>query len=157
MAETERGTRPGSAKPPHHATVVAWLALFIALGGVASGLPGNNTVTSNDIRTGAVKSPDIADGKVKATHIAASAIGTQAIADDAVGPLQLGPVPAARIDTPQQGPPCTSQVIEDPSPETLQFSVEEFDSQGLHAPPPADCSAEHTIQADGADRWHLRG
>lgn len=129
MGESERGTRTGGTGPPHHATVIAWLALFVALGGVASGLPGE--VGPVDIRDGAVRSQEIRDGRVNEVDLA----------DSAVTPFKLGPVPAARVDTPAQAPGCAAQVIEDPSPEVVQFSVEEFDTQNLHTDPPADCAA----------------
>jgi hypothetical protein len=136
---------------PHHSTVIAWLALFIALGGVAAGLPGNNGVGSKDIRGGAVRASEIHRDAVRASKleggavtqnaIAADAIGTPELLDGAVSPAKIGDVPAARVDTPQQGPGCTSQVIEDGQTEVLEFSIEAFDAQGMHADPPADCAA----------------
>lgn len=141
MASSEAGTRDGGTKPPHHATVVAWLALFIALGGVASGLPGSSNVGPDDIRDGAVRSLELRNATVKRADIATNAITTPAIADGAVSPLKIGPTPAARVFIPQQAPGCTSQVIEDGPAEVLQFSVEEFDTQSLHAAPPVDCAA----------------
>ena len=91
--------------------IVAYLALFVALGGTAVALPGKNTVKLNDIARGAVKgkslaadavkkrkirnaavvnakladravtAPKLADGLVSAQKLAAGAVGTGALAD----------------------------------------------------------------------------
>jgi hypothetical protein len=131
MGESEGGTRSGAAARPHHSTVIAWLALFIALGGVASGLPGSNGVGPADIRDGAVRSSEVKDATIKEPDLA----------DAAVTPFKIGPTPAARVDTPAQAPGCAAQVIEDAGSEIVQFSIEAFDTQDLHAGPPADCVA----------------
>ena len=166
MANSQGESQAGAPGRPNHATVVAWLALFVALGGVASGLPGRNAVTSGDIRAGAVRSAEIKTGNVKGVDIRSGAVNTSelldggvesqdlaaggvdsaAIADGGIAPLDLGPAPAARAFAPQQGPACTSQQIESPSPEVLQFSSEVFDTQALHAPPPGDCAASGQSQ-----------
>src|SRR5215211_142156 len=145
--EPKRGEAP---RKPHHSTVVAWLALFIALGGVATGLPGNNSVGPRDIRSGAVHSPDIhrnavrssdlANGAVTADDLAAGAVGTPQLLEGAVTPAKVGGVPAARVDTPQQDPGCADQVIETGQTETVQFSLELFDEQDVHFEPPANCA-----------------
>lgn len=156
-------TRAGGRGGPHHATVVAWLALFIALGGVAAGLPGENSVGSKDIRRGAVRTQKIhrdavtasklADGAVGQAAIATGAIGTPQLLDGAVTPAKIGGVPAARVDTPQEGPGCTAQVIENNQTEVVQFSLELFDEQNMHADPPIDCSpatqSRLTVPVDG--------
>ena len=46
------------------ALVLALVALFVAIGGVAGALPGKNTVNSGDIQRNAVRSSDIKDDKV---------------------------------------------------------------------------------------------
>jgi hypothetical protein len=46
------------------ALVVALIALFAAIGGVAGALPGKNSVDGGDIRKNAVASPDIQNNKV---------------------------------------------------------------------------------------------
>src|SRR5215211_4061917 len=145
--EPKRGEAP---RKPHHSTVVAWLALFIALGGVATGLPGNNSVGPRDIRSGAVHSPDIhrnavrssdlANGAVTADDLAAGAVGTPQLLEGAVTPAKIGGVPAARVDSPAQAPSCESQVIENGQTEAVEFSMELFDEQGMHTDPPGDCS-----------------
>ncbi len=51
---------------PSHATVVAYLGLFVALGGTAYAV---NTVGSTDIIDGQVKSVDVGDGEVSSADI----------------------------------------------------------------------------------------
>jgi len=140
MTAGERGDRNGVGGP-RHATVIAWLALFVALGGVADGLQGRDNVGAQNIRADAVRAPEIKDGTVKKRELGPGAVTTAAIANDAVAPLQLGPIPAARIDTPAQDPGCAAQVIEDGQSEVVQFSIEAFDTQDLHTAPPPDCAA----------------
>ena len=66
----------------HHA--IAYVALFIVLGGTAIALPGKGTVTSNDIAKGAVKSKSIAKKSVKSKNLAKKAVKTNRIANAAV-------------------------------------------------------------------------
>jgi hypothetical protein len=66
----------------HHA--IAYVALFIVLGGTAAALPGKGTVTSNDIAKKAVKSKNIAKKAVKSKNIAKQAVESKNLADDAV-------------------------------------------------------------------------
>ena len=68
---------------PRHATVVAYLALFVALGGssyaaisIGSGNIRNSSIRSEDIGTGQVHSSDIRNNDVQGIDIANSAIGT---------------------------------------------------------------------------------
>jgi hypothetical protein len=136
---------------PSQATIVAWVALFVALGGVASGLPGQNTVNSRDIKPEAVRKSDInqqavgttqlRDGGIAETDIAPDAVGTSRLAPGAVTPAKVGTTPAARVYVPQQAAACSDQVIEHNSSEELQFSVELFDTQDLHADPASGCPA----------------
>jgi hypothetical protein len=51
---------------PSHATVVAYLGLFVALGGTAYAV---NTVNSSDIVDGQVKSVDVGDGEIKSADV----------------------------------------------------------------------------------------
>jgi hypothetical protein len=51
---------------PSHGTVVAYMALFVALGGTAYAV---NTVGSTDIIDGQVKSVDIGDGEVSSADV----------------------------------------------------------------------------------------
>jgi hypothetical protein len=46
------------------ALVVALIALFVAIGGVAGALPGKNSVDGGDIKRNSVASPDIRNDKV---------------------------------------------------------------------------------------------
>jgi hypothetical protein len=75
---------------PGPGTVLATIALMVALGGTAAAnLPGNNTVVSGDIVNGAVRAPDIATNAVRAPEIRANAVGQSEIANDAVGAGEL--------------------------------------------------------------------
>jgi hypothetical protein len=49
---------------PSPGTVLALVALFVALGGTAVALEGRNTVHSDDIKNGQVRTPDIRKGAV---------------------------------------------------------------------------------------------
>lgn len=83
---------------PAHATVVAYLALFIA---VATGgaWAATQIKSSKQIKRGAVNGSDVKDeslgardlrrGSVESSEIANDAIGPGAIADDAVGPSEI--------------------------------------------------------------------
>lgn len=66
----------------HHA--IAYVALFIVLGGTAVALPGKGTVTSNDIAKKAVKTKNIAKKAVKTKNIAKQAVASKNLADEAV-------------------------------------------------------------------------
>jgi trimeric autotransporter adhesin len=74
---------------PDHATVVAYLALFVALCGSAAAVSGK--VRSRDIGKGAVTAPKIRNGAVTGIKIAPGAVGTSALAAGAVGSAQLAP------------------------------------------------------------------
>ena len=51
---------------PSHSTIVAYLALFVALGGTAAvALPGSNSVDSGDIKNNAVKGKDVNERSLK--------------------------------------------------------------------------------------------
>ena len=71
---------------PSPATVIAAVALFIALGGgayAATHLP-HNSVGSKTIKNGAVKSPDIHNGTIRAHDIHANQVKTGKIKNGAV-------------------------------------------------------------------------
>ena len=130
---------------------MAWVALFVALGGVASGLPGRNTVDSHDIRKNQVRGQDIRaqavasselrDGAVQRADLANSSVSAEQLLDGSVGPGQIGPVPAVRVDTPQEAG-CVTQEIANNSSEVLQFSNELYDGGDLHREAGPDCSVE---------------
>ena len=63
---------------------IAYVALFIVLGGTAVALPGKGSVTSNDIAKKAVKSKSIAKKAVKSKNIANQAVKSKKLADGAV-------------------------------------------------------------------------
>jgi hypothetical protein len=71
---------------PSHATVVAYVALFVALtGGTAVALSGSNTVQSDDLGPGAqVKAPDVAANSVNGTDIVNGSITGADIAPSAL-------------------------------------------------------------------------
>jgi hypothetical protein len=66
----------------HHA--IAYVALFIVLGGTAVALPGKGSVTSNDIAKKAVKSKNIAKKAVESKNIANGAVKSNKLGDGAV-------------------------------------------------------------------------
>jgi hypothetical protein len=70
------------ARRPSHATVVAYLALFVALGG--TGAYAANTVFSTDIVDGEVKTPDLAGAAVSAPKLKPGAVATDKLAGAAV-------------------------------------------------------------------------
>jgi hypothetical protein len=67
---------------PRHATVVAYLALFIALGGV--GAYAADKITSKEIKKNAVRAKHIKTGVVGTSELAAGAVGPAALADGGV-------------------------------------------------------------------------
>jgi Sulfatase-modifying factor enzyme 1 len=67
---------------PSHATVVAYLALFVALGG--TGAYAANTIFSADIVDGEVKTPDLAATAVTNNKLASGAVSLGKMASDSV-------------------------------------------------------------------------
>jgi hypothetical protein len=69
-----------------HATVIASVALFVALGGTAAAVTAipRDSVGSPQIRKDAVRSPEIAADAVRSPEIAADAVRSPEIAKDAV-------------------------------------------------------------------------
>ena len=87
---------------PSHATVIAYLALFVALGGsaYAVGNLGKNTVGTKQLKKNAVTTAKIKNGAVTGAKIESNAITTAKIADGAVSGAKvnvgsLGTVPNA--------------------------------------------------------------
>lgn len=68
--------------------VVAYAALFVALGGTAVALPGKNGVKSDDIAPKAVKAGDLGNGAVKTKKLAKQAVKRGKIGPNAVGGAQ---------------------------------------------------------------------
>ena len=77
-------------RPPAAGTVLGFIALFIAITGVATAnLPGKNSVNSGDIAAKNVKTSDIAIGAVTSGRIADGAVKTSKLAANAVDAGQL--------------------------------------------------------------------
>jgi hypothetical protein len=62
------------------ALVIALIALFVAIGGVAGALPGKNTVNSGDIKKNGVKSIDLKDDGVTGKDVKESTLDIPATA-----------------------------------------------------------------------------
>src|SRR5262245_24913047 len=79
---------------PSHATVVAYLALFVALSGTAMAvdgpLAGQNTVGSEDIINSEVRTGDIGDAEVSGNDLAPDSVGSGKIVDRQVKNADLG-------------------------------------------------------------------
>lgn len=84
---------------PTPALIVALVALVAAMSGAAVALPGKNTVTSNDIVTGAVTTKKIAKGAVGSQQILGKSIKGNRLKDGAIRDKQLadGSVTAAKV------------------------------------------------------------
>ena len=86
-------------RPPAAGTVLGFIALFIAITGVATAnLPGKNSVNSGDIAAKNVKTSDIAIGAVTSGRIADGAVKTSKLAANAVDNSKLA---ANAVDTGQ--------------------------------------------------------
>jgi hypothetical protein len=95
--------RPVERRRLNHGTVVAYLALFVALGGVAiaAGLP-KNSVGPKQLKKKAVTTPKLKDGAVTAPKLGNGAVTTAKIADNAVtgakvDEASLSQVPSAAV------------------------------------------------------------
>lgn len=64
--------------------IIGYVALFIALAGTASALPGKNTVDSGDIRNGQVKTADIRNDNVRGADIRTGAVGSSDVTNGAL-------------------------------------------------------------------------
>jgi hypothetical protein len=73
---------------PSHGTVVAYLALFVALGGTAYAA---NTIRSIDIVDGEVKTPDLANFGVTKPKLATNAVTTDKVLNNSLTGADLGP------------------------------------------------------------------
>lgn len=83
METTTRSRRPSLA------LVVAVLALVIALSTNADALPGTNTVTVDDITTGAVTTPKLRNNAVATSKVANTAITTPKLRNNAVSASKI--------------------------------------------------------------------
>lgn len=68
---------------------VGYVALFVALSGTATALPGKNTVDSGDIAPRQVKSGDLADNAVTNAKLAANAVDAGKVADNSLGGSEI--------------------------------------------------------------------
>ncbi len=82
-----RSTRP---RRPFHATIVAYLALFIALCGTAGALAGKNSVGTRDLKPKAVHASDLARGAVTLPKLRSGAIDGTKVRDGSLGQADLG-------------------------------------------------------------------
>lgn len=164
------------AKRPSHATVVAYLALFVAIGGTAAALPGQNTVNSGDVKNETLKSQDLKDGaavqgsdviddslttidlandSVFNGEIGNNAVGTSEIADLSVATADLagGAVTSAKVgnNAVGSGDLATITVAQDPTP--FNFGdQDEGNNDYLYGTSIADCPGGSTVIGGGA-KW----
>jgi hypothetical protein len=84
---------------PTPALIVAMIALVAAMSGAAVALPGQNTVTSNDIANGAVTTQKIAKGAVGSQQIEGASVKGNRLKDGAIREKQIadGAVTAAKV------------------------------------------------------------
>lgn len=96
-----------STPRPSPAMVVAMIALFVAIGGTAIALPGQNTVNSGDVKDetlkskdlkngAAVQSSDIIDDSLVAADLAPGSVGSSEVAADSLTTIDLAPPVAYR-------------------------------------------------------------
>ena len=131
------------------ANVVAYLALFIALGGTSA--YAANTIGSADIIDDSILTQDLKNAQVKSQDLATDAVGSAKILDNnilgsdirnqtvtgsdiaprAIGPAQLAPALAAQV----HGVPET---VQSGTSTVLHATSEQFDQGGLHNNDPDD-------------------
>jgi hypothetical protein len=132
---------------PSHGTVVAYLALFVALGGTAYAANewtgrnivngsikrvdlGANSVNGNKVANNSLKGADILESSLgtvpKAGSVVPGVIGTAALADGAVTPAKQAPVAAASVLR------LSPETIATATGTTLHADFEIFDTANLH-------------------------
>lgn len=79
----------GRTRRPSHATIVAYLALFVALGGTAGAIAGKNSVDSRDIKPKAVHAGDLDKNAVTKKKIRAKAVTGAKVLDGSIGGADL--------------------------------------------------------------------
>jgi hypothetical protein len=84
---------------PSPALVLAAIALFAAIGGVAVALPGHNSVKSDDIKNNNVKSVDLQNNNVKGADVRESSLGKVPSAKHANTADRATDVFAANVDS----------------------------------------------------------
>lgn len=100
------------------ALVLALIALFVAIGGVAGALPGKNTVNSGDIKKNTIRSSDIKNDKVTGADVKESTLKlpSSSVPKDVFGATvsEFGAVTQATL-------PGTTAGKQDPSTFTVNF------------------------------------
>src|SRR3954452_10896258 len=125
--------------------VVAYLALFVALGGtsayaantIGSGDVIDDSLQSVDLKNGDVQAVDIApgavntshikDGAIKDTDLATGAVGSAKIKDGSVAPADLDQAPAAEVYE------AAAQPTADATGVSLTADHELLDTGGVHS------------------------
>jgi hypothetical protein len=86
-SETRRPRRLRSAAP----LLLSGLALFAATTGIATALPGTNTVNSGDITDNTIKTQDLRDGKaVQGADVIDNSLGRDDLAPNSVRSEEIG-------------------------------------------------------------------
>lgn len=85
---------------PSHATVVAYLALFVALGGTAW---ASAEIDSGDIARDAIKAKHIRSDAVGEKELADDSVGTGAVADDSLGGTDIDESSLTGVDAERLG------------------------------------------------------
>ncbi len=83
---------------PSPSLIISVLALTISITGVATALPGRNTVNSGDIVNGTIRDVDIRDGAVGSAAVLDDSLGTQDLGPGSVTLSELGPNSVASGD-----------------------------------------------------------
>jgi len=76
---------------PSPSLVISILALTISITGVATALPGKDTVNSGDIVNGTIRDVDLQEGAVGSAAVADNSLVEQDLAPDSVTISELGP------------------------------------------------------------------
>lgn len=146
---------------PSPATVIALIALFVALGGSAYALSkgsvktkhiAKKAVKTKQLGNGAVKTKQLANGAVKGVKIAGGAIGSAQIAPGAVGGTQIA---AGAVGGSQVAANSLSGPQIDESGLGTVPSVENFDVIGLRSVAPSASQPSTSAARDAASRVAL--
>src|SRR5688500_797773 len=74
---------------PSPSLIISTLALLISITGVATALPGRNTVNSGDIVNGSIRDVDIGEGAVGSLAVADDSLAADDLAPQSVGASEL--------------------------------------------------------------------
>ena len=78
------------SRRPSAGTILGALALMVALGGTAIGLPGRAKIDRNDLRNNVVQSRHIVDGQVGSADVGNGQIGSVDVGDGQIGSAEVG-------------------------------------------------------------------